>query len=169
MNNFVFSGQDPLLFQTYVNRGNNFLNENDLKQQMDVAMAQYQNVQQQLQQQQQPQQNNQQSIDYLGELDNLTKGIDVDVAERLNADADYLRINAELQLLIQEEMLRNVKWRINSNPEAISRMNRLKEMILTVNKEKSDEERKNMVELNDYIKNYSDLTFDEYKRLKGKK
>jgi hypothetical protein len=26
-----------------------------------------------------------------------------------------------------------------------------------------------MVELNDYIKNYSDLTFDEYKRLKHKK
>jgi hypothetical protein len=53
MNNFVFSGQDPLLFQTYVNRGNNLYNDTDLKQQMDIAMTQYQNVQQQLQQPQQ--------------------------------------------------------------------------------------------------------------------
>jgi hypothetical protein len=48
-------------------------------------------------------------------------------------------------------------------------MSKLKEMIIMVNKEKTDEDRKNMVELNDYIKNYSDLTFDEYKRLKNKK
>lgn len=166
MNNFVFSGQDPLLFQTYVNRGNNLYNDTELKQQMDIAMTQYQNVQQQLQQ---PQQKQQQNIDYLGELDNLTKNIDPEIAERLNADAEYMRINAELQILIQEEMLRNVKWRINSNPDAINRMSKLKEMIMMVNKEKNDEDRKNMVELNDYIKNYSDLTFDEYKRLKNKK
>ena len=166
MNNFVFSGQDPLLYQTYVNRGNNLYNDTDLKQQMDIAMTQYQNVQQQLQQ---PQQKQQQNIDYLGELDYLTKNINPEIAERLNADAEYMRTNAELQLLIQEEMLRNVKWRINSNPDAISRMSKLKEMIMMVNKEKTDEDRKNMVELNDYIKNYSDLTFDEYKRLKKKK
>jgi hypothetical protein len=31
---------------------------------------------------------------------------------------------------------------------------------------KSDEDRKVMADINDYIKNYSDLTFDEYKQLK---
>jgi hypothetical protein len=30
----------------------------------------------------------------------------------------------------------------------------------------SDEDRKVMADINDYIKNYSDLTFDEYKQLK---
>ena len=62
MNNFVFSGQDPLLFQTYVNRGNNLYNDTDLKQQMDIAMTQYQNVQQQLQQPQQKQQQQDQQL-----------------------------------------------------------------------------------------------------------
>ena len=166
MNNFVFSGQDPLLFQSYVTRGNS-INDNDLKQQMDNAMMQYQNYQQQLHNSQPQHQTN--SRDYLGELDNLTKGVDPEIAERLNADADYMRINAELQILIQEEMLKNVKWKINTNPEAINRMNRLTEIITLANREKSEEERKNMVELNDYIKNYSDLTFDEYKRLKRTK
>lgn len=166
MNNFVFSGQDPLLFQSYVTRGNS-MNDNDLKQQMDNAMMQYQNYQQQLHNSQPQHQTN--SRDYLGELDNLTKGVDPEIAERLNADVDYMRINAELQILIQEEMLKNVKWKINTNPEAINRMNRLTEIITLANREKSEEERKNMVELNDYIKNYSDLTFDEYKRLKRTK
>lgn len=167
MNNFVFSGQDPLLFQSYVTKGTNMVTDADLKQQMDAAIAQYQNMQQHLQQPQIPSQ--QQSKDYLGELDNLTKNIDPDIAEKLNVDIDYVRINAELQLLIQEEMLRNVKWKINTNPEAISRMSKLKDIIMMANKEKNDEDKKNMAELNDYIKNYPDLTFDEYKRLKMRK
>lgn len=166
MNNFVFSGQDPLLFQSYVTRGNN-MNDNDLKQQMDNAMMQYQNYQQQLHNSQPQHQTN--SRDYLGELDNLTKGVDPEIAERLNADPDYMRINAELQMLIQEEMLKNVKWKINTNPDAVNRMNKLTEIITIANREKNEEERRNMVELNDYIKNYSDLTFDEYKRLKRTK
>lgn len=166
MNNFVFSGQDPLLFQSYVTRGNN-MNDNDLKQQMDNAMMQYQNYQQQLHNSQPQHQTN--SRDYLGELDNLTKSVDPEIAERLNADPDYMRINAELQMLIQEEMLKNVKWKINTNPDAVNRMNKLTEIITIANREKNEEERRNMVELNDYIKNYSDLTFDEYKRLKRTK
>ena len=162
MNNFVFSGQDPLLFQSYAPRSNNVMNDSDLKMQMDNAMMQYQNLQQHFN-------NNQHqthSKDYLGELDSLTRGVDPEVAERLNADPDYMRINAELQMIIQEEMLKNVKYKINTNPEAINRMNRLTEIITFANKEKNDEERRNMIELNDYIKNYSDLTFDEYKKLK---
>ena len=33
-------------------------------------------------------------------------------------------------------------------------------------KEKSDENNRNLMELNDYIKNYSDITFNEYKQFK---
>jgi hypothetical protein len=68
--------------------------------------------------------------------------------------------------MIQEEMLRSVKWKINSNPEAISKMNRLKDMINSAQRNKTNEDRKVMADINDYIKNYSDLTFDEYKQLK---
>jgi hypothetical protein len=45
----------------------------------------------------------------------------------------------------------------------------MKEIINTAKKEKNDENNRNLMELNDYIKNYSDLTFDEYKRLKNTK
>jgi hypothetical protein len=46
-------------------------------------------------------------------------------------------------------------------------MTSLRDMILSTKKEKNDENSRNLMELNDYIKNYSDLTFDEYKRLKN--
>lgn len=161
MNNFVFS-QDPLLFQSFTPRQpSNFQDNNDLKQQYETIVAQYQTMQQP--------RTPQTTKDYLGELDALTRDIDPDVAEKLNIDIEYNRINGELQFLIQEEMLKNVKWKINNNPDAISRMDKLKDMILNAKKEKNEENNRNMMELNDYIKNYSDLTFDEYKQLKNKK
>ena len=115
MNNFVFS-QDPLLFQTVLPRQNNNYQEgNDLRQQYDSIMAQYQAMQQKLPPQTSPK-------DYLGELDTMTRELDPDIAEKLSSDMDYVKVNSELQYLIQEEMMRNIKWKINSNPEAISRI-----------------------------------------------
>jgi vacuolar-type H+-ATPase catalytic subunit A/Vma1 len=157
MNNFVFS-QDPLLFQSFIpGHQNNFQESSDLKQQYDAMIAQYQSMQQKT---------NQQTKDYLGELDTLTRDIDPDIIERLTNDEDYNKINAELQFLIQEEMLKSVKWKINNNPNAVTKIDKLKEIILIAKKEKNDENNRNLMELNDYIKNYSDLTFDEYKQLK---
>ena len=161
MNNFVFS-QDPLLFQSVIPQQSNYVDSTDMKRQLDATIAQYQSLQQLPPIQ--PQKNTQ--VDYLGELDNLTKNVDSDIAETLSLNVDYLRLNNELQNMIQEEMLKNVKWSINNNPEAINKMTSIRDIILSTKKEKSEENNRNMMELNDYIKNYSDLTFDEYKKLK---
>ena len=71
-----------------------------------------------------------------------------------------------LQKMIQEEMLKSIRWKINSNPKAIDKMDRIKELIAIAKKNKTDEDRKIMADINDYVKNYSDLTFEEYKQLK---
>ena len=104
--------------------------------------------------------------DYLGEIDKLVANLDEDVALALTSDVEYLKINEDLQKMIQEEMMRSIKWKINSNPEAINKMERLKDLINSAQKSKVDEDRKIMADINDYIKNYSDLTFEEYKQLK---
>lgn len=160
MYNFGF-GQDPLLFQNMVPKQNNYQEGNDLKQQYDAVITQYQALQQKIPQTP--------TKDYLGELDSITRDMDQDIIEKLSNDADYTRINAELQYLIQEEMLRSVRWKINSNPDAVAKIDKMKEIINMAKKEKNDENNRNLMELNDYIKNYSDLTFDEYKRLKNAK
>ena len=159
MNNFVFS-QDPLLYSTLMARQNP-QTEYDMKRQLDDAMVQYQ----QLMQSQQPQKTTQQK-DYLGEIDDMIRGLDEDVAQTLSADLEYMKLNEELQRMIQDEMMKSVRWKINSNPDAVNKMDRLKVLISEAKKVKSDEEKKVMADINDYIKNYADLTFDEYKQLK---
>jgi hypothetical protein len=161
MYNFGFN-QDPLLFQNIVPKQNAYQDGNDLRQQYDAVITQYQALQQKIPPQQP-------TKDYLGELDALTREMEPDIIEKLSSDSEYQRINAELQYLIQEEMLKNVRWKINNNPDAVSRIDKMKEMINIAKKEKNDENNRNLMELNDYIKNFSDLTFDEYKQLKNKK
>lgn len=160
MNNFVFS-QDPLLYTALANKSNSQA-DYDMKRQLDEAMAQYQA----LSQNQVPQQPKAQPKDYLGEIDKLVANLNEDVALALTSDVEYLKINEDLQKMIQEEMMRSIKWKINSNPEAINKMERLKDLINSAQKSKVDEDRKIMADINDYIKNYSDLTFEEYKQLK---
>jgi hypothetical protein len=135
--------------------------EYDARRQLDEAMAQYQAMTQQ-----QPIQPKVPTKDYLAEIDNMVKDLDEDVIQVLSSDPEYVHINDELQKMIQEEMMRNIKWKINTNPDAITKMDKLKEIISNAKKTKADEDKKVMADINEYIRNYSDLTFEEYKQLK---
>ena len=99
--------------------------------------------------------------------DNMIKGLDESIAQSLLEDEEYININNHIQGLIQEELMKSVRWKINSNPDAVQKIERLKVIIKNASKEKEAEEKRSLAELNDYIKNYSSLTFDEYRRLKG--
>lgn len=159
MNNFVFS-QDPLLYTSMLSKQSP-QNEYDVRRQLDEAMAQYQALSQNPSSPQKMQ-----SKDYLGEIDDIVNALDEDVIVTLSSDVEYIKLNEELQKMIQVEMIKNIKWKINSNPDAISKMDRLKDIINTAKRERMNENKKVMADINDYIKNYSDLTFDEYKQLK---
>lgn len=161
MNNFVFS-QDPLLYSALMSKQNPQA-EYDMRQQLDNAIAQYQMM---ANQQAPSAPSKQQARDYLGEVDELTKGLDEDVMLVLSSDIEYMKANEDIQRLIQEEIVKSIKWKINSNPDAVAKLERMKDLIASARKNKEDEDKKVMADLNDYIKNYSDLTFEEYKQLK---
>lgn len=165
MNNFVF-GTDPLLYTQMIPQRQN---EAEMKRQLDNMMTQYHALQQQ--QQTPPPQLQQTQIqkDYLGELDMYLKDLDSDTASILSNNVEFVQLNAYVQQLIQEEIMKAVKWQINSNQDAVQKIERLKSIISETNKERENEDKKNLSELNDYIKNYSDLTFNEYKQLKSNK
>ena len=160
MNNFVFS-QDPLLYSSLMAKQTP-QNEADLRQQLNDAILQYQSLNQPPQVTPPPQSDK----DYLGEIDRMIGDLDEEVVLTLTADAEYLKLQDDLQKMIQEEMLKSIRWKINSNPKAISKMERIKELIVVAKKNKNDENRRIMADINDYVKNYSDLTFEEYKQLK---
>ena len=60
-----------------------------------------------------------------------------------------------------------VKNQLNSNPEIVKNIDRQIQIIKSIENKVVEVERRNMAELNDYLKNYSDMTFDDYKKLKA--
>ena len=148
MNNFVFSGSDPLLYNTMAsNVQRQMPPEMDVRQQLDNALAQYQQAQQNLLAKQPPQQPEKEQKDYLGELDEMVKELDEEVMGRLQVNEEFITLNAEIQQMIQNEIMKSVRWKINSNPEAISKIETLKKTIKTAQKEQQAEEKRSMMEL----------------------
>lgn len=165
MNNFVFNGNDPLLYNTLSSpMQRQAPTEIDLRQQLDNAFAQYQQAQNNLTMKQERVEK-----DYLGELDDILKELDEGVIERLQANTDFITLHNDIQQMIQNEIMKSVRWKLNSNQEAISKIEAIKRTIRTAQKEVQIEEKKNMMELNDYITNYSSMSFDEYKKIKSGK
>jgi hypothetical protein len=136
---------------------------------LDNALAQYQQAQQNLLNRQAPQVPEKEVKDHLGELDEMVKEIDESVMQRLQNNEEFITLNAEIQQMIQNEIMKSVRWKINQNPEAVNKIDALKKTIKTAQKEQQNEEKKSMIELNDYITNYSSMSFDDYKRIKALK
>lgn len=157
MNNNFYLNQDPLLFQNAYSKP--VQSEAEMRQQLNDALIQYRSLQQQ------PVQPT--VKDYIGELDASLKNLNESAVEFLNSDEEYQKLNNELQLLIQQEIMNSVKWKINANSSVVKNIQRQNEIIEGANKKIEAEERKNLSELNDYVKNYSNITFEEYKKIKN--
>ena len=162
MNNFVFS-QDPILYNSTIPQYQQ--DPIEIKKQLDVVMAQYQQLQQN--KNTNPIQPQNQVVDYLGELDGLLSSLDEGDLQALNQDAEFVELNNTIQQSIQLELINSIKWKVNSNPEISNKVSKIKTIINNVKKDKELEQKKNLNELNDYIQNYSDMTFNEYKKIKA--
>lgn len=157
-NNF-FLNQDPLLLQN--SYPSNFGDDAAFKKQMNDAMLQYKMLQQQ-----------RQSVDlgatdYIGNLDSLMKTLSGAEETVLQENVEYQKLNKELTDMIQKELIASIKWHINSNPAATKNIERQMEIIKSAKDAVDTEQRKNLNEINDYVKNYSNITFDEYRRIKN--
>jgi hypothetical protein len=150
-NNFYLN--DPLLFQTPYSRG--VESEEDIKRQFTDFMTKYNSRQSQ-----------QQSRDYVGELEEAVKTITSTSSDSLSANEEYNDLRASLSEMIQYELMQTIRWKINSNASAVKNIERQLELIKESNRASDDEQRRNLTEINDYIKNYSNMTFDEYRKMK---
>ena len=150
-NNFYLN--DPLLFQTPYSRG--VESEEDIKRQFTDFMTKYNSRQSQ-----------QLSRDYVGELEEAVKTITSTSSDSLSANEEYNDLRASHSEMIQYELMQTIRWKINSNANAVKNIERQLELIKESNRASDDEQRRNLTEINDYIKNYSNMTFDEYRKMK---
>ncbi len=147
MNNIFLPGNDPLLYNS------NFYPQS-IQEKMDQKYNEYL-----LRTKQIP--------DKLEELDNTLKKLNPEAAKYLENDAEFMDLSNSLKGAIHAEMISLVKQQINANPETVKNIEQQLAIIKKVEAKTTEEERKNMAELNDYLKNYSNITFDEYKKLKN--
>lgn len=161
MNNFVFGSTDPLLYGNIVSRGQEYPPENDIKRQLDSVLYQYQQLQQN-----KPETA---SKDWIGEFDNTLKSLNPDVATALMENQEFVELNNIVQQDIQNEIMLSIKWKLNGKQETTQRIKRLLDIIDGYNRNKANEDKKNLADITDYIQNYSDMTFNEYKQLKSNK
>ena len=162
MNNFVFGTTDPLLYSTQlspVTKGQEYMSETDIKRQLDNVMQQYQQLQQ-------SKSIEQPTKDWLGDFDRTLKSLDSTVADSLMNNQEFVQLNTIVQQDIQDEIMLSIKWKLNGKQDTVNRVRRMMDIIDEFNKNKVNEDKKNIAELNDYIQNYSDMTFNEYKKLK---
>lgn len=146
MNNIFLPGNDPLLYNS------NFYPQS-IQEKMDQKYNEYL-----LRTKQIP--------DKLEELDSTLKKLNPEAAKYLENDPEFMDLSNSLKGAIQAEMVLLVKQQINANPETVKNIEQQLAIIKKVEAKTTEEERKNMAELNDYLKNYSNITFDEYKKLK---
>ena len=163
--NIFYHNEDPLLYQrsqsSFFQDGQqvNPTQMNDMyahlyKQQLIKEMQQQNNI---------PQQK-----DWIGDLDKMMKNLDNTTAEQLNNNQEFVSLNNQLQSLIQGEIMSLVKMKLNNYPNVGENVKKQIDIIEETEKQIKKVEKQNMSELNDYIQNYSNLTFDEYKKLKNK-
>lgn len=105
--------------------------------------------------------------DWLGDLDRALKNLDQSVIEQLNNNEEFVNLNSTIQSTIQEELMNLVKSKLNMSQMISDNVKRQLVIIKDVSNKTKEIERQSMNELSDYMKNYSHLTFDEYKRIKS--
>ena len=108
----------------------------------------------------------QQSHNWIDELDNLVKSLNPQVIQTLNSNQEYQKLNTEFQGYVNSELMELIRARLNSKPGVIENIKKQIDIIKDVKEQVANVERENMSELTDYMKNYSHLTFDEYRKLK---
>lgn len=111
--------------------------------------------------------NQQQCVkDWVGELDQLMKNVDATTAEQLNCNEQFTKLNNRLQCNIQSELMSLIQYKLNTNPNVTDNVKSMIDIINKTSNEVKNTERQNIAELNDYMKNYSSMSFDEYKKMK---
>jgi len=162
--NIFYHNEDPLLYQ----RSQSFHQDGQINNPSQINDMYAHLYKQQLLKEMQQQQNIPQQKDWIGDLDNVMKNLDSSVVEQLNTNQEFVSLNNQLQSMIQGEIMGLVKMKLNNYPSATDNIKKQLEIIEETDKQIKKTEKQNLAELNDYMQNYSNLTFDEYKKLKNK-
>lgn len=113
------------------------------------------------------QQTQQQYKDNIGELDEALKSLSPASIERLSKNQRFSELNADFQTIVQQELLSLVRNKLNMNNKIQNNVKEQLDIIAETKRNIEKEKEASINEMNDYMNNYSHLTFDEYRRMKN--
>lgn len=99
------------------------------------------------------------TTDYYALLQKEIESLNEIERNEITSYTPYIEANNQLNNLVQLELINLIKRQLNSNPDVL---NKVIESIKSFKKEKNKE----IEDFQDYIKNYSDITYKEFKELK---
>lgn len=105
--------------------------------------------------------------DNVGELDKALKSLNPSVLNKLTTDVRFNKLNEEFQGAVQQELLSLVRGKLNTNQSVTDNIKEQLKIIDDMKRSVESEKEESLNEMNDYMKNYSHLTFDDYKKMKN--
>ena len=105
--------------------------------------------------------------DNVGELDKALKSLNPSVLNKLATDVRFNKLNEEFQGAVQQELLSLVRGKLNTNQSVTDNIKEQLKIIDDMKRSVESEKEESLKEMNDYMKNYSHLTFDDYKKMKN--
>lgn len=99
------------------------------------------------------------TTDYYSMLQKEIESLNEIERNEITSYTPYIQANNELSNIIQLELINLIKRQLNNNPDVI------KSVIESI-KSFKNEKNKELSDFQEYIKNYSDITYKEFKDLK---
>lgn len=147
MMNNIFLGNDPLLSnKDYISR---------LEQELSQQKSLYSKMNEQYA-----------PTDYYGKMEEAYSKLSPQEQAEINSDEEYVHYMTLLNGFISQETINMIRNTLNSSERSKNVLKCLVEAIDRFHLRKTDENNARMSEFQDYMTNYSNMTFAEYKQMK---
>lgn len=106
------------------------------------------------------------AVDHYSRLEQELQALSDDDVQELMKFEPYLKKNEALHMIVQGELLKLVRNQINQYPQAIE------DVISSIKTFKQNKEKTQKALINDfseYLKNFSDMSYNDYLKLKNEK
>lgn len=106
-----------------------------------------------------------QQSNIFNELENEFEGLTDEQKMSIYSDEDYQKAELEFSQLMQAEIIAFIRPRLLNNDRAVRLLNDQKDTVRLLKRKFAADSQKRLDEFKEYTEKYSDLTFEEYKKV----
>lgn len=105
--------------------------------------------------------------DYIGMLDERLRGLTDTERAMLGDNETYVALSVTFNNLVQREIMNLIRSKLNSDGGVIDNINQQLDLINKTSNKVKEQERQNLTMMNDYITNFSNISFAEYQAMRN--